>query len=74
MSTRTAATTNGVKELAFREEGGVGVTLLWQEVEDRLRVIVQDTQTGETFELDAPPDNALDVFYHPFAYVPQTAA
>lgn len=56
------------QELAYRANDGVGVALLWSPTDDRLIVVVQDTKTDERFELEARRDNALDVFYHPFAY------
>jgi hypothetical protein len=30
--------------------------------------MVADTAAGQEFQLDAHPENALDIFYHPFAY------
>jgi hypothetical protein len=55
-------------ELAERTGDGVAVSLLWRREDNRLKVAVYDTTTGAQFELDAHPENALDVFYHPFAY------
>jgi hypothetical protein len=55
-------------ELAQRTGDSVAVSLLWSRADNRLRVAVADARTGEEFELDAHPENALDVFYHPFAY------
>jgi hypothetical protein len=55
-------------ELAHRAGDGVAVSLLWRRSDNRLRVAVADARTGEGFELDAHPENALDVFYHPFAH------
>ena len=55
-------------ELAQRTGDNVAVSLLWRREDNRLKVSVADTNTGEEFELDAHPENALDVFYHPFAY------
>jgi hypothetical protein len=55
-------------ELALRTGDGVAVSLLWRREDNRLKVAVLDTSTGEEFELDAHPENALDVFHHPFAY------
>jgi hypothetical protein len=52
-----------LRELAQRRAGGLEVTLLWDERSDRLTVTVHDARTGEFFELGAPPDRALDVFY-----------
>jgi hypothetical protein len=55
-------------ELAQRTGDRVAVSLLWRREDNRLKVAVADTSTGEAFELDAHPENALDIFYHPFAY------
>jgi hypothetical protein len=61
--------TQPAKELAFREADGLTVALLWHERERFVSVIVDDSKTGEAFELVlADRDNALDVFNHPFAY------
>jgi hypothetical protein len=55
-------------ELAHRAGDGVAVTLRWRPNDNRLSVAVADARTGKAFELGAHPENALDVFYHPFAY------
>ena len=56
------------KELAERSGDGVEVRLVWSDADDRLTVIVTDSRTEESFEIEARRDNALDVFNHPFAY------
>jgi hypothetical protein len=55
-------------ELARRTGDNLAVSLLWRRDDNRLRVVVTDTIGGREFELDAHPENALDIFYHPFAY------
>jgi hypothetical protein len=76
----TATDTNPTTRTAFRElaqrvDGGVEVTLLWSAREKRLAVTVSDSRSGEWFLLEADKDNALEVFYHPYAYAaPQAAA
>jgi hypothetical protein len=60
--------TKTCRELARRTADGLNVTLLWSSVDDRLAVAVSDAKSGRHFELDAPRDRALDVFYHPYAY------
>ena len=57
-----------VRQLAHRMNGGVEVTLDWDESDDGLAVTVSDRRTGEHFVLATGQDNALDVFYHPYAY------
>jgi hypothetical protein len=55
-------------ELAHRENDGIAVTLWWYAGTNRLSVAVHDWRTGDWFELQADPANALDVFDHPYAY------
>jgi hypothetical protein len=64
----SATTSESLRELAFRENDGLEVTLLWDALEDRLIVSVFDTKRADFFSVDAPRDRALDVFNHPFAY------
>jgi hypothetical protein len=56
-------------ELAHRTGDGIDVQLLWNRRDGRLTVVVDDLRNGGSFEL-APADGseALDAFYHPFAY------
>ena len=61
------------KELAYRENNGVVVTLWLDSSVNQLRVSVHDERTGDLFALDAEADNALDVFQHPFAYASPAA-
>jgi len=56
------------KELAYRENDGVAVALLWQQGTDRLTVSVADRRAGHEFELDVAAADALDVFHHPYAH------
>ena len=57
-----------IRELAHRESDGIDVSLRWSSMDNRLTVAVADERTGDAFELTAHPENALDAFYHPFAY------
>jgi hypothetical protein len=63
-----------MEELATRTADGLAVTLRWSRSDDRLTVVVTDGRDGSVVELAARRDNALDVFYHPFAYASATAA
>jgi hypothetical protein len=56
------------KELAYRENDGITVTLFWHSRSNDLSVCVYDSRNGDWFELDADPRNAMDVFEHPYAY------
>ena len=60
-------TTRLGKELASRTSGGIRVSLRWRREDDRVVIVVEVTE--EVFQLEARRDNALDVFYHPFAYM-----
>jgi hypothetical protein len=56
-------------ELAHRADDGIEVLLLWARGGDRLTVVVNDRRNGDWFELVADDGRqALDAFYHPFAY------
>ena len=56
-------------ELAIREHDSVAVALYWTRGTTNLAVTVDDSSTGDYFELVvADNERPLDVFYHPFAY------
>jgi len=56
------------KELAYRRSGGIEVALFWNSATNELTVSVVDEAAGDAFELPAAPDQALDVFHHPYAH------
>ena len=57
------------RELDSRCNDGIEVRLLWQEADGQIVVAVNDTKTGEVFELPVRDrDRAVDVFHHPYAY------
>jgi hypothetical protein len=56
------------RELAYRENGGLIVSLLWDPSDDALTVTVLDGQTGEALEIPVGDARPLEVFEHPFAY------
>jgi hypothetical protein len=60
--------TETIAELDYRESNGITISLQWSRRSNRLRVVVEDSQQGESFTLPARPDNALEVFHHPYAY------
>ena len=68
------APTGNLEELDYRENDGIAVSLLWQRSSNRLAVVVEDSQSGESFTLPARPDNAHDIFQHPYAYAQPLAA
>jgi hypothetical protein len=56
-------------ELAHRAGDGIEVLLLWEPDDGQLRVVVDDVRTGGSCELVlVDGKQALDAFYHPFAY------
>jgi hypothetical protein len=56
------------RELDFRSNDGLEVALLWQPETNRLSVTVFDAKTGDDFDLDVEPEDAMDAFHHPYAY------
>lgn len=56
------------RELAYRANDGVEVALYWGTRDNRLLLVVDDSRTGDLFELEVSADEALDAFEHPFAY------
>jgi hypothetical protein len=56
------------RELAYRVNDGLEVILFWQKPTDELTVTVSDERNGAYFELPTAPDQALDVFNHPYAH------
>jgi hypothetical protein len=63
-----------VRELDSRWNDGISVVLMWQPPAETLIVAVCDTKSGEAFELEVAPGDALDVFHHPYAYVGRSLA
>jgi hypothetical protein len=57
------------RELAHRSNNGVDVTLSWHAETDELLVCVYDERRDAYFEISPERDLALDVYYHPYAYV-----
>jgi hypothetical protein len=49
-----ASTASGIRELDHRTSGGIEVRLLWNPLTSRVAVAVEDTRTGESFELQVP--------------------
>jgi hypothetical protein len=59
---------NLCRELAYRAGDGVEVVLFWHQNTGELTVAVSDARSGAHFELAAAPNQALDVFNHPYAH------
>ena len=56
------------RELAQRLSGTAEVLLSWHPEINRLELSVQDLATGAGFHIEVAPANAIDAFYHPYAY------
>ena len=59
------------RELAYRQNDGLAVSLLWDPADDALTVTVLDGHSGEALEVPVEDASPLDVFEHPFAYAAQ---
>ena len=59
---------NGPVELDVRHAAGIDVQLLWDRDTRGLTVVAHDAKTDETVTIFVEPDQALEVFNHPFAY------
>ena len=55
-------------ELHHRESNGIAVSLVWDRETNDLTVRVVDASEGEEFELSCAPEEALEVFHHPYEY------
>lgn len=58
----------GSIEIDQRDGPGLKVTLVRSRRHGNLMVLVNDLAEGRSFLIQARPDNAKDVFDHPFAY------
>jgi len=56
------------RELAYRANDGLEVSLRWSKSDGTLVVLVVDSKAGDSFELAVESAKALDVFNHPYAY------
>jgi len=61
-------------ELATRETDGLEISLLWSKSADRVKVTVLDQRHEEYFDIHVAGAQALQAFYHPFAYAIGEAA
>jgi hypothetical protein len=64
-----STTTFTRRELAYRANDGIEVSLYWDTVGDTLSLEVFDAKSEERFEIGVPRDRALDAFRHPYAYL-----
>jgi hypothetical protein len=62
------------KGLAHRESDGIAVSLHWNPKTGDISVLVEDSDLDESFVVRAEPEQALQVFHHPYAYARKVAA
>ena len=58
------------RELARRLSGKDEVLLLWRPATRQVELSVLDRTTGAGFYIEVAATNAIDSFYHPYAYAP----
>jgi hypothetical protein len=56
------------RELAQRRTGADEVLLLWHPESDQVELAVRNLATGSGCQIEVAPRDAIDAFYHPFAY------
>jgi hypothetical protein len=56
------------RELARRRSGTIEVLLLWHPQSGGVELAVRDLATDASFHLEVAPIEAIDAFYHPYAY------
>jgi hypothetical protein len=50
------------------DAGRLEIALLWHPMTNAIVLAVEDAETHSSFTTEVPADNALDAFWHPFAY------
>jgi hypothetical protein len=68
-----SVTSGTTRELAQRQAGGVEVLLIWHPDNDSVEIVLEDQATGAGCEVEIAPQDALDAFYHPYAYASECA-
>jgi hypothetical protein len=58
------------RELAYRITNSVEVTLFWRKLDNALTLRLHEVATGIEFEFGVRPEDALEAFNHPYAYLP----
>jgi hypothetical protein len=64
----TTTAFNHRRELAYRSNDGIEVTLFWSKSSNRVTIAVLDSHSDETLEFEIDGANAFDAFNHPYAY------
>jgi hypothetical protein len=57
-----------IRELDFRSNDGIEVTLLWNSRTSRLYVSVVNERQGDAFRIEIEAADAPEAFNHPYAY------
>ena len=58
-----------LSELAYREQDGLEVTLLWEPCSNEISIEVIDQRNDSILRASVPGRLALDAFHHPYSYV-----
>ena len=58
------------RELAYRNQNGLEVTLLWDSRSNEVSVELVDQLDDSGFRIPIAGHLALDAFHHPYAYAP----
>ena len=58
-----------LRELDRRTHDGIDVSLLWDPQTKRVSVAVTDTRDGGSFAFGVKSGDALEAFWHPYAYI-----
>jgi hypothetical protein len=64
------ATKNGYEEIAHRASTFIEVSLLWRQADNSVLLRLVEVANRVEFELHVRPEDALDAFNHPYAYLP----
>jgi hypothetical protein len=57
------------RELAHRVTSYIEVTLLWRKLDNAVTLRLVEVATGIEYEVGVRPEDALDAFNHPWAYL-----
>jgi hypothetical protein len=58
------------REMAHRANTFIEVTLLWRQADNSVLLRLVEVANRVEFELHVRPEDALDAFNHPYAYLP----
>lgn len=61
----------GYRQMAHRANTFIEVTLLWRQADNSVLLRLVEVANRVEFELHVRPENALDAFNHPYAYLPE---